>query len=45
MPLHNEINKVLVIGAGPSIVGEVSELDILANQARNIFQKNKARLT
>lgn len=33
MPLHNEINKVFLIGTGPSIVGEVSEMDILAEQA------------
>ena len=37
MPLHNEINKVLLIGAGPRIVVEVSELNILANQALTAY--------
>lgn len=37
MPLHSEINKVLIIGAGPTIVGEVSEMDILGEQALEAF--------
>lgn len=44
MPLHNEINKVLVIGAGPSIVGEVSELDILAKQALTAFAESNVQV-
>ena len=44
MPLHNEINKVLVIGAGPSIVGEVSELDILAKQALTAFEESNVQV-
>lgn len=37
MPLHSEINKILIIGAGPTIVGEVSEMDILGEQALEAF--------
>lgn len=37
MPLHSEINKVLIIGAGPTIVGEVAEMDILGQQALEAF--------
>lgn len=37
MPLHSEVNKVLIIGAGPTIVGEVSEMDILGEQALEAF--------
>src|SRR5699024_12338198 len=44
MHLHNEINKVLVIGAGPSIVGEVSELDILAKQALTAFEESNVQV-
>ncbi|QNQ80423.1 carbamoyl phosphate synthase large subunit [Lactobacillus sp. PV034] len=33
MPLHKEINKVLIIGAGPRVVGEVMDMDILIEQA------------
>ena len=44
MPLHNEINKVLVIGAGPSIVGEVAELDILAKQALTAFAESNVQV-
>ena len=33
MPLHKEINKVLVIGAGPRVVGEVMDMDVLIKQA------------
>ena len=44
MPLHNEINKVLVIGAGPSIVGEVTELDILAKQALAAFEESSIQV-
>lgn len=44
MPLHNEINKVLVIGAGPSIVGEVTELDILAKQALTAFEESNVQV-
>lgn len=44
MPLHNEINKVLVIGAGPSIVGEVTELDILAKQVLAAFEESSIQV-
>ena len=37
MPLHNEFNKVMIIGAGPTIIGEVSEMDILGEQVLESF--------
>lgn len=44
MPLHNEINKVLIIGAGPSIVGKVSEMDILAQQALQALSEDNLQV-
>lgn len=33
MPLENDIDKVLIIGSGPTLVGSVAEMDLLANDA------------
>ncbi|MBP2058028.1 carbamoyl-phosphate synthase large subunit [Lactobacillus colini] len=44
MPLHSEINKVLIVGAGPTIVGEVSEMDILGQQALEAFLEDNLQV-
>lgn len=33
MPLDNDLNKVLIIGAGPTLIGNVSETDVLTTDA------------
>ena len=33
MPLDNDLNKVLIIGSGPTLIGSVSETDILISDA------------
>ncbi|WP_103751616.1 carbamoyl phosphate synthase large subunit [Lactobacillus panisapium] len=33
MPLENDLNKVLIIGSGPTLIGNVSETDILITDA------------
>lgn len=33
MPLENDLDKVLIIGSGPSLVGSVAEMDLLAMDA------------
>lgn len=33
MPLENDLDKILIIGSGPTLVGSVAEMDLLANQA------------
>ena len=40
MPLHKEINKVLVIGTGPRVVGQVSNMDILVTQALQALEED-----
>lgn len=44
MPLHNELNKILIIGSGPSIVGEVSEMDILTQQALDAMAEDNLQV-
>lgn len=33
MPLENDLDKVLIIGSGPTLIGSVAEMDLLANEA------------
>lgn len=33
MPLENDLNKVLIIGSGPTLIGSVSETDVLITDA------------
>lgn len=33
MPLENDLDKVLIIGSGPTLVGSVAEMDLFAEQA------------
>ena len=40
MPLHKEINKVLIIGTGPRVVGQVSDMDILVAQALQALEED-----
>ena len=37
MPLENDLNKVLVLGSGPNIVGSVAEMDAYTNSAIKAF--------
>ena len=39
MPLENDLDKVLIIGSGPTLVGKVSETDLLVEDAvRALFE-------
>lgn len=33
MPLENDLDKVLIIGSGPTLIGSVAEMDLLATDA------------
>lgn len=33
MPLENDLDKILIIGSGPTLIGSVAEMDLLANEA------------
>ena len=44
MPLHKEINKVLIIGAGPRIVGQVIDMDILVEQAIQALEEDNIQI-
>lgn len=33
MPLENDLDKILIIGSGPTLVGNVAEMDLLATDA------------
>ena len=33
MPLENDLNKILIIGSGPTLIGSVAEMDLLATDA------------
>lgn len=35
MPLENDLDKILIIGSGPTLIGSVAEMDLLANEAIN----------
>lgn len=35
MPLENDLDKILIIGSGPTLIGSVAEMDLLANDAIN----------
>lgn len=35
MPLENDLDKVLIIGSGPTLIGSVAEMDLLACDAIN----------
>lgn len=35
MPLENDLDKILIIGSGPTLVGSVAEMDLLATDAIN----------
>lgn len=37
MPLENDLDKILIIGSGPTLVGSVAEMDLLANDAIDAF--------
>ncbi|KRL63620.1 carbamoyl phosphate synthase large subunit [Lactobacillus psittaci] len=39
MPLENDLNKVLVLGSGPNIVGNVAEMDVYTEAAIRAFQE------
>ena len=41
MPLANDLDKVLIIGSGPTLVGKVSETDLLVNDAiKALFEED-----
>ena len=41
MPLENDLDKVLIIGSGPTLVGKVSETDLLVEDAiRALFEED-----
>lgn len=41
MPLDNDLDKVLIIGSGPTLVGKVSETDLLVEDAINaLFEED-----
>lgn len=44
MPLKNEINKLLIIGSGPNIVGEIAEFDLITQQAIDSFLEDGVKL-
>lgn len=44
MPLKNELNKLLIIGSGPNIVGEVAEFDLITKQAIESFLEDSIKL-
>lgn len=33
MPLENDLDKVLIIGSGPTLIGSVAEMDLMATEA------------
>lgn len=33
MPLENDLDKILIIGSGPTLIGSVAEMDLFANDA------------
>lgn len=35
MPLENDLDKILIIGSGPTLIGSVAEMDLLASDAIN----------
>lgn len=35
MPLENDLDKVLIIGSGPTLIGSVAEMDLMATEAIN----------
>ena len=35
MPLKNDLDKVLIIGSGPTLIGSVAEMDLMATEAIN----------
>lgn len=44
MSLRTDLNKVLIIGAGPNIVGAVAELDLMTKQAIDAFVEDNVRV-
>ena len=41
MPLDNDLDKVLIIGSGPTLVGKVSETDLLVEDAiKALFEED-----
>lgn len=44
MPLKTDINKVLIIGSGPNIVGSVAELDVMATEAIKAFLEDDVKV-
>jgi carbamoyl-phosphate synthase large subunit len=44
MPLRTDLNKVLIIGSGPNIVGAVAELDLMTKQAIDAFVEDNVQV-
>lgn len=44
MPRRDELKKILIIGAGPNIVGQVAEFDLITTQAVESFLEDDVHL-
>ena len=44
MPLENDLDKVLIIGSGPTLIGSVAEMDLLACDAINALVEEKIQV-
>lgn len=45
MPKRNDVNKVMVIGSGPIIIGQAAEFDYAGTQACRALKKKGWKLS
>ena len=44
MPLENDLDKVLIIGSGPTLIGSVAEMDLMATEAIDALTEEAFKL-